>query len=65
VSHLSIVIYFVANVLTTQLLALFTGGEANHNYHHCFPKDYRNGPQTLDWDPTKSVRTLSDTTSHD
>ncbi|KAI5475934.1 hypothetical protein MNV49_000709 [Pseudohyphozyma bogoriensis] len=35
------------------LLAIFTGGEANHNYHHAFPSDYRNGPRVLDWDPTK------------
>ncbi|ORY88843.1 fatty acid desaturase-domain-containing protein [Leucosporidium creatinivorum] len=35
------------------LLAVVTGGEANHNYHHAFPKDYRNGPRLLDWDPTK------------
>ncbi|KAM0788281.1 hypothetical protein ACM66B_001427 [Microbotryomycetes sp. NB124-2] len=35
------------------LLALFTGGEANHNFHHAFPKDYRNGPRALDWDPSK------------
>ncbi|KAM0754269.1 hypothetical protein T439DRAFT_323138 [Meredithblackwellia eburnea MCA 4105] len=34
-------------------LAIFTGGEANHNYHHAFPRDYRNGPKTFDWDPTK------------
>ena len=26
---------------------------ASHNYHHAFPSDYRNGPLTLDWDPTK------------
>ncbi|OAV89076.1 hypothetical protein PTTG_28817 [Puccinia triticina 1-1 BBBD Race 1] len=37
------------------LLALFTGGEANHNYHHVFPKDYRNGPDSLDWDPSKWI----------
>ncbi|MBW0495987.1 hypothetical protein O181_035702 [Austropuccinia psidii MF-1] len=36
-------------------LALFTGGEANHNYHHVFPKDYRNGPSWSDWDPTKWI----------
>ncbi|KAK4051941.1 hypothetical protein OIV83_002646 [Microbotryomycetes sp. JL201] len=35
------------------VLALFTGGEANHNFHHAFPKDYRNGPRALDWDPSK------------
>ncbi|KAI9600095.1 hypothetical protein KEM48_000311 [Puccinia striiformis f. sp. tritici PST-130] len=37
------------------ILALFTGGEANHNYHHVFPKDYRNGPDNLDWDPSKWI----------
>ncbi|KNZ60028.1 hypothetical protein VP01_1624g4 [Puccinia sorghi] len=37
------------------LLAVFTGGEANHNYHHVFPKDYRNGPDSLDWDPSKWI----------
>ncbi|KAG0140807.1 hypothetical protein CROQUDRAFT_664710 [Cronartium quercuum f. sp. fusiforme G11] len=36
-------------------LSLFTCGEANHNYHHVFPKDYRNGPATFDWDPTKWI----------
>ncbi|KAL8276328.1 hypothetical protein RQP46_011253 [Phenoliferia psychrophenolica] len=35
------------------LLAVFTGGEANHNFHHAYPSDYRNGPRALDWDPTK------------
>ncbi|KAJ3326811.1 hypothetical protein HDU76_012630 [Blyttiomyces sp. JEL0837] len=37
----------------TLLLALFTNGEGHHNFHHEFPKDYRNGIETLDWDPTK------------
>ncbi|KDE03148.1 hypothetical protein MVLG_06343 [Microbotryum lychnidis-dioicae p1A1 Lamole] len=36
-------------------LALFTGGEANHNYHHAFPRDYRNGPRAFDWDPSKWI----------
>lgn len=35
------------------LLAILTGGEASHNFHHAFPQDYRNGPNHLDWDPTK------------
>ncbi|KAI9325846.1 hypothetical protein DFJ73DRAFT_783908 [Zopfochytrium polystomum] len=35
------------------LLALFTGGEGNHNFHHEFPKDYRNGILPGDYDPTK------------
>ena len=34
-------------------LALFTQGEAHHNFHHQFPKDYRNGIRWKDWDPTK------------
>ncbi|SCV67904.1 BQ2448_5515 [Microbotryum intermedium] len=37
------------------VLALFTGGEANHNYHHAFPRDYRNGPRVFDWDPSKWI----------
>lgn len=32
---------------------MLTGGEASHNFHHAFPQDYRNGPNHLDWDPTK------------
>ncbi|KAI8813379.1 hypothetical protein BJ742DRAFT_790218 [Cladochytrium replicatum] len=35
------------------LLALMTNGEGYHNFHHEFPKDYRNGIEPLDWDPTK------------
>ncbi|KAJ3325838.1 hypothetical protein HDV06_002223 [Boothiomyces sp. JEL0866] len=35
------------------VLALFTMGEGHHNYHHEFPRDYRNGIKALDWDPTK------------
>lgn len=35
------------------ILAILTGGEASHNFHHAFPQDYRNGPNPLDWDPTK------------
>ncbi|RXK37037.1 hypothetical protein M231_05696 [Tremella mesenterica] len=34
-------------------LALLTSGEGNHNYHHAFPKDFRNGPHPADWDPSK------------
>ena len=34
-------------------LALITHGEGHHNYHHEFPRDYRNGISSLDWDPTK------------
>ncbi|KAJ3143195.1 hypothetical protein HK101_003220, partial [Irineochytrium annulatum] len=35
------------------LIALLTNGEGHHNFHHEFPKDYRNGLELLDWDPTK------------
>lgn len=37
------------------LLALLTGGEGNHNFHHTFPHDYRSGPSPLDWDPSKWI----------
>ena len=39
----------------TQLLALLTSGEGNHNFHHAFPRDFRNGPHPADWDPTKWI----------
>ncbi|MDD9911714.1 MAG: fatty acid desaturase [Alphaproteobacteria bacterium] len=32
---------------------IFTLGEQYHNYHHTFPKDYRNGIYWYDFDPTK------------
>ena len=35
------------------LLALFTGGEGYHNFHHEFQHDYRNGVKPWQWDPTK------------
>lgn len=35
------------------ILAILTHGEGHHNYHHQFPKDYRNGIHWLDYDPTK------------
>jgi stearoyl-CoA desaturase (delta-9 desaturase) len=28
-------------------------GEGNHNFHHSFPSDFRNGFRKTDWDPTK------------
>ncbi|KAI0297585.1 fatty acid desaturase-domain-containing protein [Multifurca ochricompacta] len=40
---------------TNLLLALFTAGEGNHNFHHAFPHDYRSGPAKTDWDPSKWV----------
>lgn len=36
-------------------LAALTGGEGNHNFHHAFPSDYRNGPYVTNWDPTRWV----------
>lgn len=33
--------------------AIFTFGEGYHNYHHRFPKDYRNGIKFYHFDPTK------------
>jgi stearoyl-CoA desaturase (delta-9 desaturase) len=33
--------------------ALLTFGEGNHNYHHEFPYDYRNGIKWYEYDPTK------------
>jgi stearoyl-CoA desaturase (delta-9 desaturase) len=35
------------------LVALFTMGEGYHNFHHCFPSDYRTGVRWSDYDPTK------------
>ncbi|GAA94643.1 hypothetical protein E5Q_01296 [Mixia osmundae IAM 14324] len=40
---------------TTLILAILTAGEGNHDYHHAFPKDFRNGPGIADYDPTKWV----------
>ena len=35
-------------------------GEGYHNYHHTFPRDYRNGPQWYNVDPSKwLIYTLS------
>jgi stearoyl-CoA desaturase (Delta-9 desaturase) len=36
------------------LVAFLVGGEGNHNFHHAFPMDYRNGIQwfELDWSQT-------------
>ncbi|EAU92568.2 acyl-CoA desaturase 1 [Coprinopsis cinerea okayama7 len=39
----------------SKLLALLTGGEGNHNFHHSFPHDFRSGPSNLDWDPSKWI----------
>ncbi|KAF9531903.1 fatty acid desaturase-domain-containing protein [Crepidotus variabilis] len=37
------------------ILALLTGGEGNHNFHHAFPHDFRSGPSRVDWDPSKWI----------
>lgn len=37
------------------IVSLFTGGEGYHNYHHKFPRDYRNGPLWYNFDPSKWV----------
>jgi stearoyl-CoA desaturase (delta-9 desaturase) len=34
-------------------LALLTLGEGYHNYHHTYPRDYRNGKKWYQLDPTK------------
>ncbi|KAI9331174.1 fatty acid desaturase-domain-containing protein [Obelidium mucronatum] len=43
----------------TLLLAIMTFGEGYHNFHHEFPKDYRNGIHPYDWDPTKWLISLA------
>ncbi len=35
------------------LVALLTGGEGYHNFHHRFPFDYRNGHKWYHYDPVK------------
>ncbi|KAJ7610805.1 hypothetical protein FB45DRAFT_982113 [Roridomyces roridus] len=39
----------------TFLLALLTGGEGSHNFHHSFPHDWRSGPYFWNWDPSKWI----------
>lgn len=42
------------------IMALVTGGEGYHNYHHEFQHDYRNGVKPWQWDPSKwTIWTLS------
>lgn len=42
------------------ITALFTFGEGYHNYHHQFPKDYRNGIRYYHYDPSKwFIKTMS------
>ena len=35
------------------LAVILTNGEGYHNFHHRFPRDYRNGVRWYHWDPTK------------
>jgi stearoyl-CoA desaturase (delta-9 desaturase) len=37
------------------LMAIVTGGEGYHNYHHEFQHDYRNGVKPWQFDPTKWI----------
>lgn len=34
-------------------VSLITFGEGYHNYHHAYPRDYRNGPRRYNFDPSK------------
>lgn len=34
-------------------ISLITFGEGYHNYHHAYPRDYRNGPKWYNFDPSK------------
>jgi stearoyl-CoA desaturase (delta-9 desaturase) len=34
-------------------VSLITFGEGYHNYHHAYPRDYRNGPKWYNFDPSK------------
>ena len=38
--------------------ALLTFGEGYHNYHHQFPRDYRNGVRLYQFDPSKWLISL-------
>jgi stearoyl-CoA desaturase (Delta-9 desaturase) len=42
----------LTNGISSAIL-LLTAGEGNHNFHHSFPSDFRNGFRKTDWDPTK------------
>ncbi|KAJ7293006.1 fatty acid desaturase-domain-containing protein [Mycena rebaudengoi] len=37
------------------VLALLTGGEGSHNFHHAFPHDFAAGPDPWNWDPSKWI----------
>lgn len=37
------------------VVSLVTFGEGYHNYHHAFPRDYRNGPRWYNFDPSKWI----------
>ncbi len=48
--------YSRANTAQDSLFAsLPTFGEGYHNYHHTFPRDYRNGPLWYNFDPSKWI----------
>lgn len=48
--------YSRANTAQDSLIAsLPTFGEGYHNYHHTFPRDYRNGPRWYNFDPSKWI----------
>lgn len=34
-------------------ISFITFGEGYHNYHHAYPRDYRNGPKWYNFDPSK------------
>ncbi len=42
-----------SSAVNNWIVSLFTFGEGNHNYHHEFSYDYRNGPLWFNFDPTK------------
>lgn len=37
------------------MVSFVTFGEGYHNYHHAFPRDYRNGPVWSNFDPSKWI----------
>lgn len=40
------------------LSAILSSGEGYHNFHHRFPRDYRNGVRWYHWDPSKWIIAL-------
>lgn len=41
------------NLPLTSVFQFLLFGEANHNFHHEFPTDYKNGSRWYHWDPVK------------